>query len=135
MQLIWQHRTVIRDFNSWNRNRESVERVSKWDKHSNYWVLTNAFWIRFVKHSFVRYTFRFARYRYPQLTFSFSPRRLQDALEDEKLLRWRRFESVFKACLEDILKTSWRPTHVCWVRLSSFSAITKTVTGAEGGRG
>ena len=33
--------------------------------------------------------------------------RLEDALEDEKLLRWRR--------TEDALKTSWRPTNVCWV--------------------
>ena len=33
--------------------------------------------------------------------------RLEDVLEDEKLLRWRR--------TEDALKTSWRPTNVCWV--------------------
>ena len=29
---------------------------------------------------------------------------LQDVLEDKKLLRWRRVEDFFKACLED----SWR---------------------------
>ena len=39
-------------------------------------------------------------------------RRLQDVLEDEKLLRWRRVEYVFMACLEDVFKTSWRPTNV-----------------------
>ena len=33
-------------------------------------------------------------------------RRIQDILEDEKLLRWRRFEDVFE--------TSARPTNVCW---------------------
>ena len=35
-------------------------------------------------------------------------RRLQDVLEDEKLLCWRRLEDVFKTCSEDVLKTSWR---------------------------
>ena len=30
-----------------------------------------------------------------------SSRRLQDVLEDKKLLRWRRVEDVFKTCLED----------------------------------
>ena len=35
-----------------------------------------------------------------------SSRRLQDVLEDVKLLRWRRVEDVFK--------TSWRLTNVCW---------------------
>ena len=33
------------------------------------------------------------------------PRRLEDVLEDEKLLRWRRLEDVLKTCLEDVLKT------------------------------
>ena len=33
------------------------------------------------------------------------PRRLQDVLEDQKLLRWRRMENVLKTCLEDVLKT------------------------------
>ena len=32
-------------------------------------------------------------------------RRLEDVLEDEKLLRWRRLEDVLKTCLEDVLKT------------------------------
>ena len=36
-------------------------------------------------------------------------RRFQDVLEDERLLRWRRVEDVFK--------TSSRPTNVCWVAL------------------
>ena len=35
------------------------------------------------------------------------PRRLEDILEDEKLLRWRRLQDVLKTCLEDILRTSW----------------------------
>ena len=32
-------------------------------------------------------------------------RRLEDVLEDKKLLRWRRLEDVLKTCLEDVLKT------------------------------
>ena len=34
-------------------------------------------------------------------------RRLKDVLEDEKLLRWRRFEDVLKTCLEDVSKMPW----------------------------
>ena len=45
--------------------------------------------------------------------FKTSTRRLQDVLEDRKLLRWRRVEDVFETCLEDVLKTSSRPTNVC----------------------
>ena len=41
-------------------------------------------------------------------------RRLEDPLEDEKLLRWRRIEHVFKTCLGDVFKSSWRPTKVFW---------------------
>ena len=33
-------------------------------------------------------------------------RRLEDVLEDEKLLRWRRLEDVLKTCLEDVFKAS-----------------------------
>ena len=43
-----------------------------------------------------------------------SSRCLQDVLENVKLLRWGRVEDVFKTYLEDIFKTSWRPTNVCW---------------------
>ena len=35
---------------------------------------------------------------------------LQDVLEDEKLVHWRRTEDVFK--------TSWRLTIVCWIMCS-----------------
>ena len=41
-------------------------------------------------------------------------RRLPDVLEDEKLLCWIRLEDVFKKCLKDVFKTSWRPTNTCW---------------------
>ena len=34
-----------------------------------------------------------------------SSRRLEDALEGEQLLRWRRLEDVLNTCLEDVLKT------------------------------
>ena len=40
-------------------------------------------------------------------------RSLQDVLEDLKLLRWRRVEDVVKTCLEDVYKTSSKPTNVC----------------------
>ena len=42
-------------------------------------------------------------------------RGLQDVSEDVKLLRWRGIEKFFKACLEDFLKTSSRPTNACLV--------------------
>ena len=61
--------------------------------------------------------FRLPR-RFPrclQDVFKMSSRRLQDVLKDEKLLRWRRAEDVLKTCIKDVLKTSWRPTNVCWV--------------------
>ena len=45
-------------------------------------------------------------------------RRLEDVLEDVKLLHWRRVEDIFKTCLEDVFKTSWRPTNICWVVIS-----------------
>ena len=35
--------------------------------------------------------------------------------KEEKLLHWRGFEDVFKTCLEDVFRTSWRPTNVCRV--------------------
>ena len=34
-----------------------------------------------------------------------SSRHLGDVFEDEKFLRWRRFQDVFKTCLQDVLKT------------------------------
>ena len=51
--------------------------------------------------------------------------RLEDVLEDEKLLSWRRLEDVLKTCLEDALKTrledvmkkSWRQTK-CLLEIS-----------------
>ena len=38
----------------------------------------------------------------------------QDVLQDLKLLRSKRVEDVFKTCLEDVFKTSSRPTNICW---------------------
>ena len=34
------------------------------------------------------------------------PRRLEDVLQEEKLLRWRRAEDIFKTSLEKVFKTS-----------------------------
>ena len=50
----------------------------------------------------------------------------QDVLEDEKLLRWRLVEDLFKTYLEDVFKTSWRPTDVCWeITLAYISELIK----------
>ena len=43
-------------------------------------------------------------------SFKTSSRRLQDVLENKKLLRWRRLQDVLKAYPEDVFKTSWRQT-------------------------
>ena len=68
------------------------------------------------------YPFRFVRYRYPHFFVSktswrclegMSWRRLQDVLEDQKLLRWRCVEDIVMTCLEEVFKTSSRPTNVC----------------------
>ena len=50
-----------------------------------------------------------------QTSCKYVSRRLQDVLEDEKLLHWRCVKGVFKTCLGDIFRTSWRPRNVCWV--------------------
>ena len=52
---------------------------------------------------------------YLQNFFKMSARLLQDVLEEEKLLSWRRLEDVFKTCFEDDFKTYWRRPNVCWV--------------------
>ena len=64
-----------------------------------------------------RHVFKTSSRRLQRNNFSsskMSSRRLQDVLEDVKLLRWRRFEDVFKACLEDVGNTFSRRTNVCW---------------------
>ena len=53
------------------------------------------------------------------LTIFRLPRRLEDVLEDVKMLRWRRVEDEFKRCLEDVLNTSSRPKNVSWVLVKS----------------
>ena len=34
--------------------------------------------------------------------------------KDKKLLYWRCLQVFFKTYLEDVFRTSWGPTHVCW---------------------
>ena len=51
-------------------------------------------------------------------SFSFS-----NVLEDEKLLRWRRVEDVFKTCLEDVLKTNKCLLGIFWF-FQTFLQIT-----------
>ena len=58
-----------------------------------------------------------------QDAFKTSSRRLQDILGYEKLLRWKPFEGVFKTCLEDVFKRSWRPTNVSWVFIRGPYAV------------
>ena len=42
-------------------------------------------------------------------------RRLEDVLEDKKLLRWRQVEDVFKTWPEKVFNTSWGTANICWV--------------------
>ena len=42
-------------------------------------------------------------------------RRLEDVLEDKKLLRWRQVEDVFKTWPENVFNTSWGTANICWV--------------------
>ena len=60
-------------------------------------------------------------------------RRLQDVLEDEKLLCWRRLGDVLKTCLEGVLKTcletSWR-----YVLNTSWRHFLKTSWWHHGGK-
>ena len=90
-----------------------------------------------------RYVFKTSSRRLQRNNFSSSKtssrrlaRCLQDVLEDEKLLRWRRVEDVFKTCLEEVLKTSSRPTNVSWVTNKllhrSFSRILSKWTPSNG---
>ena len=60
-----------------------------------------------------RHVFKTSSRRLQRNNFS-SSKTSSRRLENEKLFRWRRTEDVFKTCLEDILKTSWRPTNICW---------------------
>ena len=61
-------------------------------------------------------------------------RRIEDVLQDEKLLRWRPLQDVLKTCLEDVLKTyledvfetSWRQIQCLLV--VSVSSKSKCVT-------
>ena len=81
-----------------------------WEHPSKHLLVFKTSWKRFQK----------MHWRCLQHVFSVTifrlPRRLQDVLEDEKLLRWRRLQKVLKTCLEDVLKTcleevfrtSWR---------------------------
>ena len=69
-----------------------------------------------------RYVLKTSSRRFQHNNFSSSKtssRRLQDQdlLKDEKLLCWMCVEEVFKTCLENVLKTSWRPANVCWVHM------------------
>ena len=58
-----------------------------------------------------------------------SSRRLQHVLEDEKLLRWRRLQDVFKTCLEDVLMTWRRLEDISWRRLQDVLEANKMFTG------
>ena len=49
-----------------------------------------------------------------QDVFKTSSSRLEDVMENEKLLLWRRPEDVLRTCVEDVFKKSGRPTNVYW---------------------
>ena len=55
-----------------------------------------------------------------QDVFKMSSRRFQDVLEDEKLLRWKYFEDVFKTRLEDVFKTNKCLLGIVWKSIAIF---------------
>ena len=57
------------------------------------------------------------------VTFFRLPRRLQDVLEDEKLLRWGRFENVFKTYLEDVFKTFTENVYWEYLYLNNLKSV------------
>ena len=117
-----------------NRRILKLLRSSSW-----FWIRLGFVRYRFAKYRLVRYTHIYiCEIQISPFFFFLSPRRLedvfrkssrhvfklssihvfktssrrltrclQDVLEDEKFLRWGRVEDVFK--------TSWRSTNVCWV--------------------
>ena len=76
---------------------------------------------RYVFKTSSRHVFKTSSRRLQRNNFSPSKaswRRLENVLEDVKLLRWRRVEDVFKA--------SSRPKNVCWKMWSFFVWLTAT---------
>ena len=80
---------------------------------------------RFVRCRFVRYWFRCASRPWldtdipskhsvclQDVLKTSSAWQLEEVLEDEKLLHWR--------CIEDVFKTSWGLTNVCWERCRTY---------------
>ena len=100
-----------------------IRQILKW------WVLMNAFWIRLriVKYRFVKYRFetssRHAFKTSSRHAFKTSWRRLKRNNFLSSRTSWRRIEDIFKTLCncypEDVLKTSLRPTNVCWDLLCS----------------
>ena len=80
------------------------------DTHRSYPANICWSWRR-LQHVFRRNNFTSSKKSWGRLA-----KRLEDVLEDEKLLRWRSLEDVLKTyledvlktCLEDVLKTLWR---------------------------
>ena len=91
IQLISQHRVIIRDFNSDNRN---TAWVSKWDEYQNYWVVINAFWIRLY----------FSDLDMWGIDLSDTDIDLLDT--DIHSKHFVCLQDFFKACPQDVLKTS-----------------------------
>ena len=91
IQLISQHRVIIRDFNSDNRN---AAWVSKWDEYQNYWVVINAFWIRLY----------FSDLDMWGIDLSDTDIDLLDT--DIHSKHFVCLQDFFKACPQDVLKTS-----------------------------
>ena len=94
-----QHQTIIRDFNSENRN---AVWVSKWDEYHNYWVLINAFWIHLDLSDIDMWDMDLSDTDLDLLDADISSKHfvyLQDVLKTF-------LEDVFKTCLQDVFETS-----------------------------
>ena len=88
--------------------------------------------------TFPRHVFKTSSTRLQRNNFSSSKTswgRLEDVLEDEKLLRWRRPQDVLKICLEDVMKTCLEDAlktcleDISWRRLEDVSKAKKFFTG------
>ena len=128
---ISQHQTVIRDFNSQNRNPAWV---SKWDEYQNYWVLINVLWIRLDLSDIDMWDIDLSDTDLDFLDTDIPSKHsvcLQDVSKTSSRdvfktssrhvfkMSWKTkncyAEDVLKTSSRHVLKTSWRPTNVCWV--------------------
>ena len=72
----------------------------------NSWICLCFVWYRFGKYGFVRYTFRFFRYKHAQQSFCFSTRPPEDVFKACLQNVFNKYlQDVFKTCVQDVFKT------------------------------